>query len=74
MPNGTRVDSATVIVRFPADVWFSGSRTFLAELDFGARKIEKITLDPRRRFLDRDVRDNVWPRDTTATRAAGRPR
>jgi hypothetical protein len=43
-------------------VWFNGSRTFKADLDFGGRKIAKITLDPFGRFPDRDTNDNVWPR------------
>ncbi len=41
---------------------FAGSRTFKAELQFGARKIDKITLDPGARFPDRNPADNVWPR------------
>jgi hypothetical protein len=43
------------------DVWFGGSRTFTAELDFGGRAIERITLDPYGRFPDRTPADNVWP-------------
>jgi hypothetical protein len=50
------------IVTFPVDVWFSGSRSFEAELDFGPRRIERITLDPRGRFPDRDPSDNSWMR------------
>jgi hypothetical protein len=48
------------------DVWFSGSRTFTAQLDFGTRNVEQITLDPYCRFPDRDASDNVWPRGTVA--------
>jgi len=44
------------------DVWFNGSRTFTANLDFGPRAVEKITLDPFGRFPDTVVSDNVWPR------------
>jgi hypothetical protein len=62
MANARMVDSVTAIVTYPVDVWFSGSRTYTATLDFGGRKIETITLDPARRFPDRDVDDNVWPR------------
>ncbi|HVZ76714.1 MAG TPA: M1 family metallopeptidase, partial [Gemmatimonadaceae bacterium] len=62
MANARMVDSVTAIVTYPVDVWFSGSRTYTAMLDFGGRKIETITLDPARRFPDRDVDDNVWPR------------
>jgi hypothetical protein len=56
------VDDVTAIVTYPVDVWFGGSRSFVAELDFGGRAIERITLDPRRRFPDRDPSDNIWPR------------
>jgi hypothetical protein len=62
MRNATMVDSATAIVTWPVDVWFAGSRTFDAALDFGGRRIERITLDPRRRFPDREPSDNIWPR------------
>jgi hypothetical protein len=70
MPNSRMVDSVTADVTWPVDVWFSGSRTFVATLDFGGRRIERITLDPRGRFPDRDASDNVWPR--SAAPAAGR--
>ncbi|MEO8139139.1 MAG: M1 family metallopeptidase [Gemmatimonadota bacterium] len=53
-------NSATVT--WPVDVWFAGSRTFVASLNFGRRKIERITLDPGHRFPDRNASDNVWPR------------
>jgi hypothetical protein len=62
LPNATMTDSVTAVVTYPVDVWFGGSRTFTAELDFGPRAIERITLDPRCRFPDRDPSDNVWPR------------
>jgi len=44
------------------NVWFNGSKSFAATLDFGGRAIRKITLDPFGRFPDKDVTDNVWPR------------
>jgi hypothetical protein len=69
MANATVADSATAIVTYPVDVWFGGSRTFDAVLDFGPRKIEKITLDPGCRFPDRDPSDNTWPREATAAQA-----
>jgi hypothetical protein len=62
MPNSRMTDSVTAVVTWPVDVWFSGSRTFQAVLDFGGRAIEKITLDPAGRFPDRDPSDNVWLR------------
>ncbi len=63
MPNAKFQADGTVLVTWPVDVWFSGNRTFDAHLEFGARAIEKITLDPGGRFPDGDPADNVWPRD-----------
>lgn len=62
MPNSRLTDSVTAVVSWPVEVWFGGARTFRATLDFGGRAITKITLDPFRRFPDRDPADNVWPR------------
>ena len=62
MPNSRMQDGTTAIVTWPVDVWFGGSRTYDAVLDFGGRTIEKITFDPGRRFPDRNPADNVWPR------------
>ena len=47
MPNAERVDADTLVVTYPVDVWFGGSRTFEAELPFDIGEIESITLDPR---------------------------
>jgi hypothetical protein len=71
MPNSTMMDSVTAIVTWPVDVWFGGSRTFQADLDFGPRRIERIILDPACRFPDRVLTDNMWPRDTTVTAQGG---
>lgn len=62
MANAVMKDSVTAVVTYPVDVWFDGSRTFRATLDFGGRPIERIVLDPRCRFPDREPADNVWPR------------
>jgi hypothetical protein len=74
MPNATMTDDKTAVVTWPVDVWFSGSRTFQATLDFGPRKIESILLDPGCRFPDRDPSDNRWPKQAAAADApaAGR--
>lgn len=56
------VTGDTAVVTYPVDVWFSGSKSFNAELDFGSRRITRIVIDPRCRFPDRDPSDNVWPR------------
>jgi hypothetical protein len=65
-----KIDGNSALVTWPVDVWFSGSRTFLAVLDFGGRAIQSIQLDPACRFPDRDATDNVWPRAAAATGAA----
>jgi hypothetical protein len=62
MENARMLDATTAIVTWPVNVWFGGSKTFLATLDFGTRGIRRITLDPFGRFPDRDPVDNVWPR------------
>ncbi len=66
VPNAVIVDDSTATVTYPVDVWFNGSRTFKATFDFGARKIERIVLDPHCRFPDRDAEDNTWPRGAGA--------
>jgi hypothetical protein len=55
-------NATTALVTWPAEVWFDGRRTFRATLDFGARPIVAITLDPACRFPDRSPADNAWPR------------
>jgi hypothetical protein len=67
LPANARMLGATsALVTYPVDVWFAGSRTFDAVLDFGGRRIERITLDPYGRFPDADARDNIWPRSAAA--------
>jgi hypothetical protein len=66
MANSVMAGTNAAIVTYPVDVWFDGSRTFTADLDFGGRAIEKITLDPQCRFPDRDPSDNAWPRGSVA--------
>jgi hypothetical protein len=66
MRNAVMKDSVTAIVTYPVDVWFAGSKTFNAVLDFGLRKIERVRLDPDCRFPDHDASDNAWPRGPKA--------
>ena len=73
MANAKMVDSVTAIVTYPVDVWFGGSRTFRADLMFGPREIEQVIIDPFCRFPDRDVSDNMWPRDPAAAEAQRGP-
>ena len=61
MKNAVMTDSLTALVTWPVDVWFGGRRSIAADLVFGGRKIERITLDPARRFPDRTPADNQWP-------------
>ena len=73
MKNARIVDDSTAIVTWPVDVWFGGSRTFEAKLDFGTRPIQRIVFDPKCRFPDRDASDNTWPRSAApAAQAEGR--
>jgi hypothetical protein len=60
MKNAVMIDATTALVTFPVDVWFGGSRRFVAKLTFGGRPIDRITLDPARRFPDRNPADNQW--------------
>ena len=46
-----------------ADVWFDGRRRFEALIPVAGAGVSKITLDPERRFPDRKIDDNRWPRD-----------
>jgi len=71
MQNAQLADDSTAIVTWPVDVWFSGSRTFEAVLQFGARKIERIVFDPHCRFPDNNVDDNTWPRQPAPAGGAG---
>ena len=71
MPN-SKVDGNVALVTFPVDVWFNGSRTYRAVLDFG-RAITNIQLDPSCRFPDRDATDNVWPRPAASAGASPSP-
>ena len=66
MANAQMVDDSTALVTWPVDVWFGGSRTFDAVLNFGARRIERIVFDPHCRFPDHDASDNTWPRQPSA--------
>jgi hypothetical protein len=67
----SKVEGNSALVAWPVDVWFNGSRTFQAVLDFGGRAITSIQLDPACRFPDRDPGDNVWPRGTAIAPACG---
>jgi Peptidase family M1 domain len=63
LPNAKMIDATTAEVTWPVSVWFSGNRTFSAEMNFGERKIKKITFDPHGRFPDSNPADNVWPKN-----------
>ena len=65
-----RIEGNSALVTWPVDVWFNGSRTFRAELDFGGREVLSVQLDPACRFPDREPADNVWPRNASAAATA----
>ena len=71
MANAKMSDSVTAIVTYPVDVWFTGNKTFRADLTFGGRKIEKVVFDPGCRFPDHDPSDNVWPKSAAAPASGG---
>jgi hypothetical protein len=60
MDNAVMIDDRRALVTWPVDVWFDGSRTFTANLDFGGRAVTRVILDPYGRFPDGDVTDNEW--------------
>ncbi len=60
MKNAVMRNATTAIVTWPVEVWFNGARSIAADLTFGGRAIERITLDPEGRFPDRNPADNVW--------------
>jgi len=60
MANSVAQEDGSVIVTWPASVWFDGQRTFAAKLLFASSDIKKITLDPGGRFPDANKGDNVW--------------
>lgn len=61
MANSVTQEDGSVIVTWPASVWFDGQRTFAAKLLFASSDIKKVTLDPGGRFPDANKGDNVWP-------------
>jgi Peptidase family M1 domain len=65
MPNAVMRGDDEAVVTWPVDVWFAGSRTFDAVLNFGSRKIREIVLDPHCRFPDSKAEDNRWLADST---------
>jgi hypothetical protein len=59
MSNAKMIEKNVAIETWPVDVWFNGSRTFDARLEFGSRKIKQISFDPYRRFPDKNPDDNI---------------
>jgi hypothetical protein len=53
--NGTKT-----VTTYPADIWFSGSRTLMTKHPLSGRTVKSITLDPQNRFYDLDRTNNVW--------------
>ena len=54
-------DGSTERFSWPVDVWFSGDKTFVAELTFDrGLELSRITFDPDGRFPDGNPSDNIW--------------
>ncbi len=64
MPNAKMINDSTAEITWPVSIWFNGNRSFNASLNFGKRKIKKITLDPHGRFPDSNLEDNIWVSET----------
>lgn len=62
MKNAVMLNATTARVTVPVEVWFDGRRQHAVDLMFGSRPIESVTLDPQRRFPDRNPADNRWTR------------
>jgi hypothetical protein len=60
------IEGSTATLTWPVDVWFNGSRSFVATLDLGPRTIRRIILDPDGRSPDRTTEDNIWTPPSTA--------
>jgi hypothetical protein len=71
MANARMIDENSAVLSWPVDVWFGGSKTFQTTLNFGSRRISRLTLDPEGRFPDGNVGDNVWPRAASGEQAVG---
>jgi hypothetical protein len=50
------------VITYPADIWFTGSRTVTMRIPLQGRTIKTVTLDPESRFQDLDPGNNSWPR------------
>ena len=47
---------------YPADIWFGGTRSFVAKIPLRRRTLKTVTLDPENRFQDLDASNNSWSR------------
>jgi hypothetical protein len=59
--NFEMTDGQSTLLKAPADVWFSGNRTYVARLPLMGKKLKSISLDPENRFQDLDTSNNIWP-------------
>jgi hypothetical protein len=48
------------VITYPADIWFSGSRSVTMKIPLEGRTVKSITIDPENRFQDLDRSNNVW--------------
>jgi hypothetical protein len=52
----------STLLKIPAEIWFSGSRTYVARIPLMGNTLKSISLDPENRFQDLDRSNNVWPK------------
>ncbi len=60
IPNARPLNRNQVVVKWDVDVWFNGSREFVAKVPIGDRKVKQLKLDPSNRFPDSYPSDNTW--------------
>jgi hypothetical protein len=58
--NFEMTDGQSTLLKVPADVWFSGKRTYVARIPLMGKTLKSVTLDPENRFQDLDTTNNVW--------------
>ena len=60
--NFEMTNGKSTLLKIPAEIWFSGSRTYVARIPLMGNTLKSISLDPENRFQDLDRSNNVWPK------------
>ena len=56
----TFTDGTTQDYDYPAEVWSTNTVHYVRQYEFAGKKVAKIELDPDRRLVDIDRRNNTW--------------